>query len=75
VGALQEDALIAFRPKLIGVTQLLISGHLPLAKAWATVLAGTGVQIRILSEEEVEQSFCGGLSKIVASVDDRRSAG
>jgi 2-dehydro-3-deoxygalactonokinase len=65
-GALIEDALVAFRPRLSEISRLVISGHLPLSQAWAAALCESGIESRVLTEEEVEQSFCIGLNKIVS---------
>jgi len=72
-GALLEDALVAFRPQLRGITRLLISGHIPLATAWARTLSKFGMQIRVLTEEEVEKSFCAGLGEIISGANHSQS--
>ena len=65
-GAVIEDTMRGLRDHLHSLKQIGISGYIPLAEAWAETLSHTGIATRIFSENDLEDSFCTGLGRIVA---------
>lgn len=63
-GALIEDNLRGLRKSLQQAKRIGITGYPPLADAWAEALTEIGIEPQILSEMEVEISFCTGLERI-----------
>lgn len=67
VGAFIATDLEALIPRGVvpGDIQVVISGHQPIAEAWAFALARTSLSTFVLSDEETEKAFLSGLNSIL----------